>query len=239
MGRRKTLRSNKYPYHVVARSHKKEWFPLPIKVMWDLYLEVIDRVVNDYRVKVYAFTLMNNHFHLMLETPMSNIDEVMYWIMKQSTLEVQKSAGIINSIYGGRYKSSLLTQASYRANTYKYIFQNPVKARLVNEVQAYPYSLGTYIRADCPFHIYELVDLFSYDLFRKNDALDWLNNNYKPDEDKSITQGLLRPEFRYGKDSRNRPVEPEVIHPRYTKYDSMWDSMLPSNNENSNQISLF
>ncbi|WP_120404312.1 transposase [Halobacteriovorax sp. BALOs_7] len=90
MGRRKTLRSNKYPYHVVARSHNKTWFPLPIKEMWLIYLSALEKVVKDYKVKIYAFTLMNNHFHLTLETSMANIDEVMYWVMKISTLEVQK-----------------------------------------------------------------------------------------------------------------------------------------------------
>ncbi|WP_412463182.1 transposase [Halobacteriovorax sp. RT-2-6] len=239
MGRRKTLRTNKYPYHVVARSHNKLWFPLPISEMWPIYLKVIDKVVKDYKVRVYAFTLMNNHFHLMIDTPMSNIDEVMYWIMKLSTLEVQQQSGVINSIYGGRYKSSLLTQANYRANAYKYILQNPVKANMVIKVEAYPYSLSSYFSSDSPFSIFELVDLFSFDLLKKDDVLDWLNNKFSPDEDKSISQGLLRPEFRYGKDSRNKTVEPEVIHPRYTKYDQMWKTLIPSEEKDSNQISLF
>ncbi|MEH0861255.1 transposase [Halobacteriovorax sp. DPLXC-1] len=217
MGRRKTLRSNKYPYHVVARSHNKTWFPLPIKEMWEIYLSTLEKVVRDYNVKIYAFTLMNNHFHLMLETPMANIDEVMYWIMKTSTLEVQKKAGVLNSIYGGRYKSSLLTNASYRANTYKYILRNPVKASLVAEVQMYPYSFCSLFGHEVPVIASELIDLFVFDLYRANEVLEWLNNSFNIDEDKSISQGLLRPDFRYGKDLRNRTIEPEIIHPRYTK----------------------
>ncbi len=66
MGRRKILRSNKYPYHVVARSHNKTWFPLPIKEMWIIYLNALEKVVKDYKVKIYAFTLMKKHFHLTL-----------------------------------------------------------------------------------------------------------------------------------------------------------------------------
>ncbi|AYF43755.1 hypothetical protein BALOs_0745 [Halobacteriovorax sp. BALOs_7] len=63
---------------------------MPIKEMWLIYLSALEKVVKDYKVKIYAFTLMNNHFHLTLETSMANIDEVMYWVMKISTLEVQK-----------------------------------------------------------------------------------------------------------------------------------------------------
>ncbi|WP_392859077.1 transposase [Halobacteriovorax sp. RZ-2] len=47
-------------------------------------------MVKDYKVKIYAFTFKNNHFHLMLEAPMANINEAMCWVMKISTLEVQK-----------------------------------------------------------------------------------------------------------------------------------------------------
>ncbi|WP_412463319.1 hypothetical protein [Halobacteriovorax sp. RT-2-6] len=170
---------------------------------------------------------------------MANIDEVMYWIMKISTLEVQKNAGVLNSIYGGRYKSSLLINASYRANTFKYILRNPVKANFVSEVQESPYSVCTQFGCEVSFALYEVVNLFEFDLFKTNENLEWLNNSFNVDEDKSISQGLLRPGFRYCKDFQNRIVEPDVIHPRYVKYDSLWEKIISVDKSNSNQISLF
>ncbi|AYF43756.1 hypothetical protein BALOs_0746 [Halobacteriovorax sp. BALOs_7] len=109
----------------------------------------------------------------------------------------------------------------------------------MSEVQEFPYSVCAQFGCELSFALSEVVDLFEFDLFKTNETLEWLNNSFNVDEDKSISQGLLRPDFRYGKDSRNRTVKPDVIHPMYIKYDSLWEKIIPIDKPDSNQISLF
>ncbi|WP_419173297.1 transposase [Halobacteriovorax sp.] len=204
MPRKPTIRTNLYPYHVVARCHNKEWFKLPIETMWKIYTEIIRDVCREEGAKVISFVLMNNHFHLMVWTPRENIDRVMYWIMKRSTQEVQKRTGIINSIYGGRYKSSLLTKVQYQYNCYKYILRNPVVAGLCDLVQDYPYSTYHYsfFNQSLPF---ELLDKSLPNLFGSTRALEsWLNKSYTDKEARSIKTGLSRNKFEFAKCNNSR-----------------------------------
>ncbi|POB12642.1 transposase [Halobacteriovorax sp. DA5] len=211
MPRKPTIRTKLYPYHVVARSHNKKWFNLPIYVMWEIYNEILKDLCREEGAKVIAFVLMNNHFHLMLWTPRENIDKVMYWLMKRSTHEVQKRTGDINSIYGGRYKSSLLTKVQYQYNCYKYILRNPVVAGLSSLVQDYPFSTFHYIYFNKTLS-FEIFDESLPNLFGTTYALEsWLNKGYTDKEARSIKAGLSKNEFEYAKcDSSRKFIIPSM-----------------------------
>ena len=201
MPRKPTIRTDLYPYHVVARAHNKCWFPLDNSQMWQIYLEQLRFVAKVEQAKIVAFVLMNNHFHLMLWTPLENIDRIMYWIMKKSTLEVQKRAKTINSIYGGRYKSSLLVKPDQLLNAFKYIIRNPVVVDLCKQVEAYPYSTYHYSFYNKSFPVninkFALPNLFDV----KSSFNQWLNHKFDDDEASSIRSGLDRPKFKYAKDN--------------------------------------
>ncbi len=55
----------------------------------------------EYDLKISAFVLMDNHFHLLALTPKESIDRVMYFFMKNVTKKMQKRTGRINKIFGG------------------------------------------------------------------------------------------------------------------------------------------
>lgn len=220
MPRKPIIRTKLYPYHVVARSHNKKWFKLSIDEMWEIYSEILKDICREEGAKVISFVLMNNHFHLMLWTPRENIDKVMYWLMKRSTLEVQKRTGDINSIYGGRYKSSLLTKVQYQYNCYKYILRNPVAAGICERVQDYQFSTFhyTYFNRHLSFQVF---DQSLPNLFGSTRALEsWLNRGYTDKEARSIKAGLSKNEFNYAKCDRSRKyIIPSVtLGPSYAKH---------------------
>jgi len=215
MPRKHTLRQSQFPYHVVARSHNKQWFPLPIADMWQIYLDQLAFVQRSEEVRVYAFVLMHNHFHLLIRTPRSNIDRVMYWIMKNSTQKVHKRKNVINSIYGSRYKASVLSKQEYQLNAYKYVLRNPVVVNLCQQVEDYKYSSYHYSwnKTNLPI---ALSPLGFGDYFTEERIINrWLNLEYVDRESKSIKTGLDRPEFRYGKDNNRggKEVAPAIFHP--------------------------
>jgi putative transposase len=127
MPRKPIERSNENYYHITARSNNKEFFYLPIVNTWDIMTERLAKLQNAYNIKISAFVLMNNHFHLLLLTPREDVDRIMYFFMKEVTLEIQKCTGRINKIFGGRYKGSMITSYGHLVNVYKYIYRNLIE----------------------------------------------------------------------------------------------------------------
>src|SRR5690554_1656328 len=116
MPRKRLIRSSRCPYHVVTRSHNKEWFPLEIRLVWEICLDSLARAHKRHPIELISFVLMSNHYHLMLRTPDENLDKVMYEFNKYISLEIRKRAGKINQVFGGRYKWCLIQSNRYLAN---------------------------------------------------------------------------------------------------------------------------
>lgn len=244
MPRRKTIRNSIYSYHCVARTHNKVWWPIEKKTLWNIFIEELKNVQDQFFVKIYAFVLMDNHFHLMLRTPQSNIDEVMFYIMKNSALRVMKIANLTNSIYGQRYKGSLLKKNEYELNVIKYILRNPIAVNLCQKAQDYPYSTFhyTFYKKETPIEISEVAFLDDYYRHDREGFIDWINIGHKDHDVESIKKGLIRPEFKYGIDPRTkRENKVKIIHPKITTIEQMWEEFMPEKDKsfNPNQTTMF
>ncbi|MDH5414968.1 MAG: hypothetical protein OEW87_12585, partial [Flavobacteriaceae bacterium] len=84
-------------------------------------------------------------------------------ILKKSSRE--------SRIFGSRYKWCLVKSQSYLYNCYRYVYQNPVRAKLVNKCENYPYSTLFYKTRGSQLPI-ALYDIFG---FKDEFALHWLN----------------------------------------------------------------
>ncbi len=54
------------PYHITARCINKEWFRLSIPTVWSVMEDYLYLVATAFEIKVRAFVLMSNHFHLIV-----------------------------------------------------------------------------------------------------------------------------------------------------------------------------
>lgn len=90
MPRKPIERSSENYYHITARSNNKEFFYLPILNAWDIMTQKPARLQDTYKIKIAAFVLMNNHFHLLVLTSYEDIDRIMYFFMKEVTLDMQR-----------------------------------------------------------------------------------------------------------------------------------------------------
>ena len=202
MVRRPIERSNQNYYHVMARSNNREFFYLPQSETWKIFSLKLAQLQDRFQIKISAFVLMSNHFHLLLLTPSLGIDKIMYFLMKDITLEIQKHTGRINKIFGGRYKGSLIKHDTYLTNVYKYIYLNPVKSGLVSRAELYPFSTLYYKtnrQAELP---YSVENIFPIHPFCENlDELKWINLRFDEAEYASIKTGLRKSEFAYAKDN--------------------------------------
>ena len=140
MPRKKTIKSDLYPYHVTNRTIDHVFYSLSQDKMWEIYTSAICTACWAYGAKVHAFILMGNHYHLLLTTPDANIDDIVQYFQSQVSREVCDITDSRAFRYESRYNWTLIRDRSYFINTYKYVYQNPIRAEIVSLVRDYPYS---------------------------------------------------------------------------------------------------
>lgn len=131
---------------------------------------------------------MGNHFHLICQTPNENLDEVMHLFLRNTSLLIQSEAKKNGSLWAPRYKWSLISTPTHYYQVYRYLFQNSLRAGLVEKVENYPYSS----LKDVPFPLCTHVPLSFGGQTGENL---WLNELYGPEEQKLIRLGLRKFQF--------------------------------------------
>jgi len=178
VARIRLFRTSQFPYHVVARSNNQEWFYLPPREFSEIFIEKAEATWREYDVSFHAFVIMSNHIHLLISTPRANIDSAMNYLLREICRAVNQRTGRTNHLFGGPYKWSLIQKPDHYGHAYKYIYRNPVRARICTWVEEYPHSsiqvkLGN---LDSPFPLIPSV-LESGIVFTGPlaDQLHWLN----------------------------------------------------------------
>ncbi len=201
MPRKNLMRTNLHPYHVTIRSNNREWFELPLCEVWGICIEALKFANNKYPVKLQAFVLMSNHYHLMLWTPNCDLDKFMYVLNSKISKSIREKTGRINRIFGDRYKWSVIEDSKYSRTCLRYIYQNPVKAKIVLRCEDYVYSSIFYVLRDLDVGI----DWFS-PLFGDNgEFLKWMNS--VETNSTGIKKALQRPIFKIPNQRTSRRKE--------------------------------
>lgn len=139
MGRQKLIRYSDGAYHVNAKTNNGDWFPIPLKDCWYIYGYHLQKMSVQYNLKIHAFVLMNNHFHLLCSTPEENLDKAMNYFMQMTSKGINFAAKRKNHLYGGKYFWTHLDDSVGYAAVFKYIFRNPIRANLCKDFRHYPW----------------------------------------------------------------------------------------------------
>jgi putative transposase len=73
MPRKPIQRSNENYYYITARSNNREFFFLPTPNVWEIMSKRLAELQREFQIKIAAFVLINNHFHLLVLTPTEEI----------------------------------------------------------------------------------------------------------------------------------------------------------------------
>ncbi len=184
MTRPELIKTDKHPYHVTSRCLDKHFFPLPLEEIWPIMLTQLHRCHQDKGLKVHAFVLMGNHFHLLAQTPHQNLDEVMHSLLRSTALQINRQGGPLWC----RYKWSLISAPAHYYQVYRYIYQNPLRAKIVEKVEDYPFSS----LKEVPFPLCTHVPL-SFGGHEGENL--WLNERYDEQDLKLIKLGLRKFQF--------------------------------------------
>jgi putative transposase len=135
--------------HVVARCNNREfYFTSPEDC--DLLLAHLRELVRTYEITVYAYTLMANHVHLLLQAPThAALDRPLRWFMTETARAFHKRRSRRGHFWERRYRACLVEEDTYALAALRYLDRNPVRAGLVTDPTTYPwsscaaYALGT------------------------------------------------------------------------------------------------
>jgi REP element-mobilizing transposase RayT len=139
MARRQRLVAPGLLCHIIARgNHRQATFLTDLD--YQAYLSRLAKYQQRYGVKLYAYCLMPNHVHLLLQTSEAPLAKFMQGLQQSYTQRFNRVHGKVGHLFQGRYKAIVCERDEYLVTLIRYIHLNPVRARLVDDPEAYPYS---------------------------------------------------------------------------------------------------
>ena len=126
-------------YHVTSRGNERK----PIfKSNRDRekFLEYFESATLRYDAKIHSYCLMENHYHILMETPSGNISQIMHHINGAYTTYFNVKRDRSGHLFQGRYKGILIDADEYAKELSRYIHLNPVRAKIVEKPEEYKWS---------------------------------------------------------------------------------------------------
>lgn len=206
MPRRKLIESKENPYHLTLRTNNRDWFDLPMPVVWDIMERYLHFVHHAFATHVHAFVLMSNHLHLIARFPNGGLADAMQYFGRETSRSIGYATDRINHVWGGRYYRSEIRGFHHYMNVYKYVYRNPVEAGITGTVESYPYSTlpGLLGLRRLLIPVAEDTLLFGDPVW----SLAWLNTAPRPDDRESMRRALRRLEFGFLKDKHTNADHP-------------------------------
>lgn len=126
-------------YHVTARS----WDRSALFRDDEHRLEFLDRVgmtVERFDWRCLAYCLMDNHFHLLVRTPLANLPRGMQRLNSGYAQWFNRQRGRSGPVYEKRYGAVLIQREPHLLEAFRYIALNPVRAGLCRSPHRYVWS---------------------------------------------------------------------------------------------------
>jgi putative transposase len=93
-----------------------------------------------WNIRIASYCLVPNHYHMLVQTPDANISRSMRHLNGVYTQRYNRRHNCDGQLFRGRYKSILIDTDSYLLQAVRYIHRNPLRAGLVEKIDAYKWS---------------------------------------------------------------------------------------------------
>ncbi len=130
-------------YHVTSRGNEQKDI-FKSKSDREKFISYLESASVRYGADIHAYCLMNNHYHLLIETPQGNLSQIMKHINSSYTTYFNVKRKRAGHLLQGRYKSILVDRDAYATELSRYIHLNPVRAGIVNVPEDYPWTSYRY-----------------------------------------------------------------------------------------------
>lgn len=135
-------------YHVICRGNQGQ------RIFSDdddrrRYLELLQETRHRFHFRLYAYVLMDNHVHHLIEVGLNPLSKIMQNILFRYTRYWNRRYRKMGHLFQGRHKAILCDQENYLLELIRYIHLNPVRSRIVRDPSRYAWSShGAYVKGD-------------------------------------------------------------------------------------------
>jgi len=126
-------------YHVMNRGRNRQKIFLSDK-HYQKFLFLLKDCAERWQLEIHAFSLMPNHYHLLIQTPHGNLARVMRHVNGLYTQWFNRHHHCDGTLFRGRYKAIVVDEDAYLVELLRYIHMNPVKAGLVSQPEQHKWS---------------------------------------------------------------------------------------------------
>ena len=126
-------------YHVTSRGNARQ------NIVADdrdrtLFLERLAQVINRFAWHCHAYCLMDNHYHLLIETPKPNLSQGMRQLNGTYTQAVNRRHQRVGHLFQGRFTAILVEKEAHLLELCRYVVLNPVRAKMVTHPRFWRWS---------------------------------------------------------------------------------------------------
>ena len=139
MARPYRLQGENILYHITSRGDNRKKIYIS-DYDYKKFLEYVLTAKDKYKFYLYAYVLMSNHYHLLIETTQPNLSRIMQYINTSYTTYYNVKRKRKGHLFQGRYKSIIIDGDSYFLELTRYIHLNPVKAKMVKSPEEYSWT---------------------------------------------------------------------------------------------------
>ncbi len=107
---------------------------------YEMFLETLKESSRFFDIHVISYSLMPNHYHLLIQTPKANLSRAMRHLNGVYTQRFNRYHKKDGPLFRGRYKAILIQEDEYLTHLIRYIHLNPIQANLTEDLLKYPWT---------------------------------------------------------------------------------------------------
>ncbi len=126
-------------YHVMNRGRRREEI-FQSRNDYETFIKVLQEASDNWNLKISAYSLMSNHYHLLVHTPDGNLSRCMRHVNGVYTQRFNRNHKTDGQLFRGRYKAVLIEADNHLPEVLRYIHRNPLRAGIVNRLHDFVWS---------------------------------------------------------------------------------------------------
>ena len=105
-----------------------------------MFLDTLGEMADRFAIDIFAYVLMDNHYHILARTQCANLTKAMHWFGATYTTRFNYQHSRSGHLFQGRYKSIVVQNDAYMLQLSCYIHRNPLRGGIVQRLADYHWS---------------------------------------------------------------------------------------------------
>ncbi|MCM3668280.1 transposase [Mesobacillus maritimus] len=136
-------------YHVTSRGNRKEVL-FQSKSDYQVFLEILAKVYEQYHFELASYCLMSNHYHLQIRSPHVPLSKIMSLVNKRYANYYNAKYSFTGHVFEQRFNAKVILGLGGMLLVSWYIHLNPVAAQIVPTPAHYPWSSYRFYQQNNP-----------------------------------------------------------------------------------------